>query len=283
MRIIQLFSILFVILIFGCQNEIESNQKLKENIDSLQINRIIYEIEMDTLYRIMDTLSIEKNKIVDDIMVFQEKTTFTKKGNLISTKYYKSNENLFYNEYKSSVLGIVSISEFYEKDDEIIRGVYTSYKDNAIERVYDMDYTHNYSDDGVKLKTTLKLKYKDEINNITERFYNNKNIVSEIFIQQGDTINEIDYSYNENRLSGKTIIDYNKNILVSYSYDSNEMVTLEDVYEFKRDSLIQVKKVDYSTNHNGRIIKKVETDILTNDKRFIEFRIKGKEMSEMKI
>ena len=111
----------------------KSNQKLINYIDSIKNEKIIYEFQVDSLERIIDTLSIEKNKVdKNNEIVFKETKTLKSNGYLKSINYYRGNNNLFYSKLESSNFGILSTSEFWENDDRIIKGLYLEYRDNKV-------------------------------------------------------------------------------------------------------------------------------------------------------
>lgn len=282
-----LYFLVVAILFYSCKN-IKTNQEIIQEIDSLDIENIIYEIEVDSSYRILDTLSIEKNKIDDNgIIVFNEKIILSKYGHLKSIRYYKENENLFYQKHESSGLGIISTSEFWEEDNLITNGIYNSYDNNEIDKTIEISYKRLFNVNGKRVKTIINSKYKDqnEVGNFTEINYDNSdNLISEIFIQYGDTIHEIDYAYSKNVLKNKTIIDFKKGTLINFIYDSKGYIKDKEVFKEESDSIIKIEETQYKTNNKGEIIRKIHTELPSKEKKYIQFQnSKDKIMSPVKV
>lgn len=267
---------ILAIIFYSCGDNPKTNLEIRKEIDSLKIESVLYEFEVDSLNRIIDTLSIEKNKINDiGIIVFKEKTTYANHGHLKSINYYRDNENLLYQKYESSDLGILSTSEFWEENNEITNGISNSYENNKINKTIEISYNRLYNDNGKRVKTLITSKYEDqnEVGNITERNYNDSgNLISDIFIQNGDTINEIDYAYSKNVLKNKTILDYKEGTLINFIYDDEGFIKGEEVFKEESDSLLKIKEAHYETNRKGEIIRKVETELPSKEKKYIEYR-----------
>jgi YD repeat-containing protein len=270
-----LYYLILAIVFYSCGDNTKTNLEIRKEIDSLEIENVIYEFEVDSLDRIIDTLSIAKNKINDiGTIVFNEKTTYANHGHLKSINYYRDNENLFYQKYESSELGILSTSEFWEENNVILNGIYLSYENNKINKTITLKYNHHYNDNGKRKKTTITSKHEDqnETGNITERNYDDSdNLISEIIIQNRDTIFEIDYAYSKNILKNKTIIDYNEGTLINFIYDNEGYVQGEEVFKAESDSLLKIKEAHYETNNKGEIIKKIETELPSEEKKYIKF------------
>jgi len=268
--------LILAIIFYSCGDNPKTNLEIRKEIDSLKIESVLYEFEVDSLNRIIDTLSIEKNKINDiGIIVFKEKTTYANHGHLKSINYYRDNENLLYQKYESSDLGILSTSEFWEENNEITNGISNSYENNKINKTIEISYNRLYNDNGKRVKTLITSKYEDqnEVGNITERNYNDSgNLISDIFIQNGDTINEIDYAYSKNVLKNKTILDYKEGTLINFIYDDEGFIKGEEVFKEESDSLLKIKEAHYETNRKGEIIRKVETELPSKEKKYIEYR-----------
>src|SRR5690554_6150939 len=271
-----LYYLILAIVLYSCGNNTKTNLEIRNEIDSLEINNVIYEFEVDSLDRIIDTLSIEKNKVNDiGIIIFNEKTIYANHGHLKSINYYRDNENLFYQKHESSDLGIVSTSEFWEENDVILNGIYNSYENNKINKTITLNYKHRYNDNGKRQKTTIVSKYKgqNEVGDITERNYDDSGkLISDVFIQNGDTINEITYSYSKTILKNKVIINFKKGTLINFIYDDKGFIKAEEVFKEELDSLLKIKEAYYETNDKGEIIRKVETELPSEEKRYIEFR-----------
>ena len=267
---------ILAIIFYSCGDNPKTNLEIRKEIDSLKIESVLYEFEVDSLNRIIDTLSIEKNKINDiGIIVFKEKTTYANHGHLKSINYYRDNENLLYQKYESSDLGILSTSEFWEENNEITNGISNSYENNKINKTIEISYNRLYNDNGKRVKTLITSKYEDqnEVGNITERNYNDSgNLISDIFIQNGDTINEIDYAYSKNVLKNKTILDYKEGTLINFIYDDEGFIKGEEVFKEESDSLLKIKEAHFETNRKGEIIRKVETELPSKEKKYIEYR-----------
>lgn len=279
--------LILVIVSYSCGDNTSTNLEIRKKIDSLEIKNVIYEFEVDSLNRIIDTLSIEKNKINDiGIIVFNEKTTYANHGHLKSINYYRDNENLLYQKYESSDLGILSTSEFWEENDVIINGIYNSYENNKINKTITLNYNHDYNDNGKKLKTTIVSKYEDlnEDGDITVRNYDDSGkLISDVFIINGDTINEIDYSYSKNILKNKTILNHNEGTLINFVYDNDGHVKGEEVFKEESDSIFKIKETQYETNNIGEIIRKVQTELPSKEKKYFEYRnVKDKAMRQIK-
>ncbi|WP_417889776.1 hypothetical protein [Xanthomarina gelatinilytica] len=272
----NLYFLILAIIFYSCGDNPKTNLEIRKEIDSLKIESVLYEFEVDSLNRIIDTLSIEKNKINDiGIIVFKEKTTYANHGHLKSINYYRDNENLLYQKYESSDLGILSTSEFWEENNEITNGISNSYENNKINKTIEISYNRLYNDNGKRVKTLITSKYEDqnEVGNITERNYNDSgNLISDIFIQNGDTINEIDYAYSKNVLKNKTILDYKEGTLINFIYDDEGFIKGEEVFKEESDSLLKIKEAHYETNRKGEIIRKVETELPSKEKKYIEYR-----------
>jgi len=272
----NLYFLILAIIFYSCGDNPKTNLEIRKEIDSLKIESVLYEFEVDSLNRIIDTLSIEKNKINDiGIIVFKEKTTYANHGHLKSINYYRDNENLLYQKYESSDLGILSTSEFWEENNEITNGISNSYENNKINKTIEISYNRLYNDNGKRVKTLITSKYEDqnEVGNITERNYNDSgNLISDIFIQNGDTINEIDYAYSKNVLKNKTILDYKEGTLINFIYDDEGFIKGEEVFKEESDSLLKIKEAHFETNRKGEIIRKVETELPSKEKKYIEYR-----------
>jgi hypothetical protein len=91
--------LLVVIILNGCQvNEVTNIPKIIENADRLPIKSCIYEIEVDSINSIFDTVVERKIKEnADSVKVFEEKKFLKEKkcfSKIIS--YYSDNRNLVY-------------------------------------------------------------------------------------------------------------------------------------------------------------------------------------------
>ncbi|MDD7887087.1 hypothetical protein [Flavivirga sp. 57AJ16] len=273
MKEILSFAIL-AIMLQGCIEKTKTNLELIKEIDSLKEKRIIYEFQVDSTGALIDTLSIEKSKInKNQVIVFKEK--IINKEHLKSTNYYRDNGDLFYSKNESSELGILSTSEFWKKNNEISKGLYLGYRDNKIKDTININYEYFYNDNGLKKKTivTSKFKDEDEIGNTTELFYSNgEKLTSEISIEYGDTLKVNKYIYTKNLIKKKTIKDYKNGVFVNLDYNEKGYIISKKVFLQQMDSLLEVSETQFITDEKGQIIKSIQTQLPSNNKIYIEFK-----------
>ena len=255
----------------------KSNLELINYIDSIKHEKIIYEFQVDSLERIIDTLSIEKNKVdKNNKIIFKETKTLKSNGYLKSINYYRGNNNLFYSKLESSNFGILSTSEFWENDDRIIKGLYLEYRDNKVKDTIDIHYEYFCNNNGLKNKTIISSKYKQVIGNTTELYYNDlEQPTDEIFIQYNDTLRVTKYIYSNDSLRKKIIKDYENSKFISFTYDKNENILTMEIFK-EKNSLKKISKTDYKTDNNGDIIKSIKTKFPSNFKKYIIYVTEGK-------
>lgn len=269
-RLIKL--LILILLTQSCVKKINDNEKLIYEIDLLNTSKTTYKIEVDSLGVILDTLFIQKKKEdKNKKLVHKETILFRKHDTLTSTSYYRENENLFYSKFESSALGVLSISEFFFKNNEIWKGEYIEYEEGIVRDTISISYEYTFNN-GLKEKTIITSIYKseNEIGNITEIHYNKfGKLSSEISLQFGDTLKVTNYAYIKNVLNKKTTRDYNKNIIVNLDYDKNGYVSYEQIMLKKENSNKMVSKLAFKTNEKGDLISSVKTLLPSNKKIYI--------------
>ncbi|MDA9970485.1 hypothetical protein N9E56_01480 [Flavobacteriaceae bacterium] len=265
--------IILSITILSCSQASKSNLELINYIDLIKNEKTIYEFQVDSLETIIDTLSIEKNKVdKNNVIVFKETKTLRSNGYLKSTNYYRVNNNLFYSKVEISELGILSTSEFWEKENKIIKGLYIEYVDNKVKDTIDIGYKYYYDKNGFKNKTVISSKYKEEIGNTTELIYNDSGkLIEEIFIQYGDTLRMTRYTYLNDSLRKKIIENYENSTFINFLYDKKENILSMDIFE-KKDSLVRINETKYETNQEGEISRIVQTDYPSKNKKYVLYR-----------
>lgn len=269
-----IFYILSLSVLYSCQNNNEENKNLKSKIDSIDIHRFIYELEVDSLGKTLDTVSIEKIKRNNKgIVIYKEKKIINNEDYYISTEYFRENKNAFYLEKKSAKLGLLMSSDFFEKNGEIITATFFSYKNNRVDDTIRLNYENFYFKNNVKAKTIIKSADVNEKNDFTERNYDSYgNLISEFFIKNGDTINETEYSYSGRMLKGKTLINYQEGTLWSYKYNNDGHLQYEETFDIESDSLVKTKEVVYKTDSEGNITHYLTTTLPDNQKKYFILR-----------
>lgn len=268
--------VMLMIIIQGCTQNVNDNAKLINQIDSINNYKTIYELQIDSLGAIIDTLSIQKKKEnKNGKLVFKENILFRKQGTLSSINYYRDNETLFYSKFESSEYGIMSLFEAWYKNNEIEKALSVEYDDNKAKDTIEISYKHLYHPNKTKNKTIITSKYKDEnkIGNITELFYNDaEKLTSEISILYGDTLTVSKYTYSKKLLKKKTIKDYKKGVFVNLDYDEKGYILREEVLVKQTDSLLKISETQFKTNEKGEIISSTETQFPSNNKKYIKFK-----------
>ncbi|WP_452598815.1 hypothetical protein, partial [Pontimicrobium sp. MEBiC01747] len=233
----------------------------------------VYELEVDSLGSIKDTLSIEiikKNE--EGLKIYSKIKTFKKDRFNILTEYYKKNEDLFYSKLESSRYGIISIYEAWEKDNEIEKAMLIEYDQNKPKDTIFIDYEHFFDKQGVKKKTIITSKYKKEESNKTELLYNeDKKIMSEILSTDEDTLSHSLTKYNKS-FSEKIIFNYKNNTVSKFVYDQNDIIQTKTIYLKQLDTIIKKFETKFETNNNGEILKKEDVIYPSKDKRIIIYK-----------
>ncbi len=272
----KIIGLMMILVIQSCSQNISDNVMLINQIDSIDNSETIYEVLVDSLGIVKDTLSTQRNKVnKSEAIVFSEKIVQRDKGYLKSTNYYRGENNLFYSKSESSELGLLSTTEFWEKDNEIVKGRYIAFRDKKGRDTIIVDYEHFYNENGFKRKSVLVSRYINEemIGNWTERLYNDqKELTSEIFMESADTLSVTKYNYSKGLLKKKTIENYKNSFLIIFDYDEKGFVLSKTVFKNQMDSLVKNSETRYSANKKGEIIKSVETQFLLNHKKYTEFK-----------
>lgn len=273
--------IILILVITACSEDVKTNLELKNHINSITEKTIIYEYEVDSLGKTIDTLSIEKNKKnKNEVIVFSDKLVFTGTGYLQSEKYFRDNENLFYSKSQSSEIGILSTLEFWEKNTEIIKGLNLSYRDGKIKDTMNINYQYLYNDNGLKQKTIITNKYanEDKIGAKTELNYNELGeILSEVSILYKDTLYVSKYFYSEELLKKKTIEDYKKDIIINFHYNEKGYVSKRETYSQQLDTILKISKTKYKTNDKGQLLNSVQTRFPDANKTYLVYKYENKE------
>ncbi len=271
------YKTIFLIVLIGCSESSKNNSELIKQIDSIKEKTIIYEYEVDSIGRIMDTLSVEKIKKNDnDVVILSDKLIFTDYGYLKIKKYFRDNKNLFYSISESSEIGILSIIEFWDKNEDIIKGISLDFRDNKVKDTIKMTYKYTHDDNGLKTKLIIQNKYSDEdvIASKTEITFNDlEEIVAETTLLYGDTISVSKFSFSRNLLRKKTIKDYKNNVLIRFNYDKKGYVSSRETYNLtSSDSLIKISDVSYTVDELGRIKNRVQTQLPSRIKRYFLYK-----------
>ncbi len=271
------YKTIFLIVLIGCSESSKNNSELIKEIDSIKEKTIIYKYEVDSIGRIIDTLSVEKIKKNDnDVIILSDKLIFTDYGYLKIKKYFRDNKNLFYSISESSEIGILSIIEFWDKNEDIIKGISLDFRDNKVKDTIKMTYKYTHDDNGLKTKLIIQNKYSDEdvIASKTEITYNDlEEIVAETTLLYGDTISVSKFSFSRNLLKKKSIKDYKNNVLIRFNYDKKGYVSSRETYiSTLSDSLIKISNMRYSVDELGRITDIVETQLSSNKKKYFLYK-----------
>ncbi|MCC1485602.1 hypothetical protein [Winogradskyella immobilis] len=252
----SLLFLLLLIIIQSCQSDLLiDNKSIIKKIDKLKFSKITFEVSIDADENIIDTLSIVKTKTDDN-----GKTLYTIKeylpkvdGQIIRQSYFRSNEDLFYQETAAS---------------EKFKSIFQTFinNDNVIENAQMISIGSEGTNDTIFMKYDYK--------------YNNDEKKESLFItSQTDSINSLDYTeYNENEkpVLGYLILDNDTLQKRKMKYLNGKMI--ESTYELKETFRIRVYTYDNNENIKTIFLKENDTIIKASETIFDNSKYKNTEL-----
>lgn len=254
--IVGLFSVLLILSCKINENE-ETIEAYVKGVDKIKKVEKLYEIELDSLGMIIDTLSLKTNKVNNKgELIFQERKINTNKGVIKRTDYYKKKE-LIFSKSESSNLGVLSVFKFINLNDDFRRAISVQYNEGIPKDTILMEYKYSYKEDKLKhLNITANLN--KNFSSKTEIDYIEKDMpVKELSILNGDTISLQKYIYRNRLLKSKSLINYQKGLIFLYKYDDKGCISNEKISSLS-DSSIVINETVYTVNDKGDIFKSIK-------------------------
>lgn len=266
--------ILIIFLTVSCKNDrLIDSKSLLIDIDNLQINKLKYELQTDSLGNVLDTISkIITKKNEDNEKVYEENIIYKDNGFLNIKSYYKAG-TLVYSKTESSELGIISIFETNLDRNKIINASTISYFDNEVLDTIKMDYDYFYNGNNSLNKLVISIQ-DDTIKKTKIIISYNK--LEKPYLEIEEINNKVQfktvYEYNKHNIISKKIIkDYNSNSIIEFIYDENGSLLTEEVLVKGINSFETIRKVEYISNE-GEITNKIILNFKTDDKHFYLYK-----------
>lgn len=260
----------FLVMFQSCNtNREKSNDELIRNINSINHVDVKYELLVDSLDSIIDTLSkISLKKDEEQNKIFEEKVIFFKNYFLKITDYY-SNGILFFSKKESSVDGLISLYEAQLENKKIKKATTLNYLNGKISDTLNLQYKYFYRDDKTLEKLLISVddsKVLIKYNEFEQPYLELKEINNVLFTKTA-------YDYNKSNLLSKKIIkDYEENMFFEFNYDDRGHILSEEVHIKTPDSYEPFQKVTYVTDSEGFVIRKVIHNFSSNKNKFFVYK-----------
>ncbi|MBA3986242.1 MAG: hypothetical protein H0X63_06660 [Flavobacteriales bacterium] len=240
------------LIMFSCDLESNNNKKSIKKIDSMNNLKTVYIVELDSVLRHKDTVLIEKYKKNNNgKKIYTETISFSGKDTIIIASYFNNNEELFFEKSIHSKLGLVSVYEYWNQNNEIERAISVAYNKNKVTDTIFIEYDKSQKE--TNKKTIVKSIYNGEIGNQVELFYNQIDLLeTEIFIMEKDTLSISKYKYANNKLIEKIIKDFTDSIMTILYYE-DENISKRSIYDISKGRKKQLKNFSYNYGNNGEI------------------------------
>lgn len=264
------FLLLFLIILQSCQSDLlTDNKTIIEKIDKLNFSKTIYEVSIDNNEKVIDTLSIEKEKTdANGNVRYEIKEFLSENEKTIKQSYYRSNEDLFFEltDYERKDFEFYTQYETFVNNKDIIeKAQMINFDSNERDTVF-MKYNYSYNSKGKR--ETLSITYpSDSTNSIYFMKYNdNEKSDFTYLIINNDTIEKSSMKYQNGNISESTHEFKEPFRIDIYSYDDNKNVKSRKVFKRVNDSLKMSMEYIYENNDLGNpekiIIKDLENDTI---------------------
>lgn len=260
------YILIFLTVIFSCKSDtITDNSSIINEINKLPYSKTVFEVSVDSNENIIDTLSIEMEKINELGKVVFKSIEYPKEfGSALKKSYYRDDENLFFQEFIFNNGEYKTIYETFVNSDTIIdRAQMVSIESTHSDTIF-MKYNYTYDKNGNKESLVVN-SIMDSINSFHYTKYNdNEKPEIEYQIINNDTINKTRYQYSNGKLN-KQIQETMFPITIElYSYNKNEKLISKKLFVEKNDDIIQSTESTYQYSENNEL-ESVTTRNLLND------------------
>jgi len=273
MRIERLIPLCF--LVISCSSsEYIDNQKMKDAIDSLEISKIITEVEIDSIGNILDTLSIEYLKYdVKNRKRFKQHIYWNQDRKMSWIDYFKPDEDLFYRESFDEKDKSNSIFEAKSLIGGNIKKVMQISKDRTPFDTIHMEYSYRFHSNGKIKQLLIKTTHKEVDGFISKLIYDKyEKPLFEMTIWNNDTMSFQAWEYIDTMLQKCIYTDYQRDTSKSvYYFKGKKMLTKEEAFKFSDGHFIQTKEINHFYNEANKRTKSVEKNQETKEVKYVKY------------
>jgi len=276
---VKKYFVLILILISCNGSESESNSILKSKIDSLSLKGTQTKYEVDSLGRIIDTVSVVKWKENSQGKTVYENSFYIFNGDTMVTKsYYHDNGELISQISTSSISNrITEICFQLDMNGDIIDGFMITESDleesaDTFYFISEIDYYLN----GNKKRQKVSSKFEDEEIFYVSNFNRKGKVIYEAEFNDSDTLSYTNYFYTRRGLQKKEIIKFLFEKKRKEVLEYNKERKVELIINYQANEFGFWEKIDstfYEYRDDGYKLSEVEVNFVNKSNRYFKFEV----------
>lgn len=270
-----------LIAIVSCTNtdlkskaEFQNNSDLISSINEFKFTESVFEVVVDSLGNISDTLTVKKiKKNRKGQILYYEKNRNRTHDSSTLRNYYRENEDLFYQEYESNN----DLKTIYEttinSNGDITNATMISTEDGDISLNDTLNMSFEYHLDSVEIKTKLLILAEfDSTNSRRSINYNSlEQKIDELQTVNDDTTEIIKYEYLKDKLHKKTHRNFHLRTFEITYFDLNEEISKIEEFYANMENLEKLKETLLAHDNVGNVIGYIEKDVESGDMRRVKY------------